>query len=232
MKVVFINLLWKLAHEDGVKGYYESECPTPQGSPLILNSVMIVQQKQPLKWRRAKASVSSSCVNSQKHPEVQPLPTPPSTAIKGNGVATQSNDAWPTQPNVPLSKTSSGQSLTSTVDVKKKRQCKGRKRPIWELEPVVEWLEDNLDGSVFIDRLWYSSGSQKAGHSGCKFICNLSWSALYPPFCIDEYIQHSGGLSYNTVFHVQSAAAPTSLIFTIMIMNKINKGPVIWLPYV
>jgi len=104
----------------------------PQGSPLILDSVMIVQQKQP---------------------EVQPLPTPPSTAIKGIGVATQSNDAQPTQPNVPLSKTSSGESLTSTADVKKKRQCKGRKRPIWELEPVVEWLEDNLDGSVFIDRL-------------------------------------------------------------------------------
>lgn len=104
----------------------------PQGSPLILDSVMIVQQKQP---------------------EVQPLPTPPSTAIKGNGVATQSNDAQPTQPNVPLSKTSSGESPTSTADVKKKRQHKGRKRPIWELEPVVEWLEDNLDGSVFIDRL-------------------------------------------------------------------------------
>ena len=104
-----------------------------------------------------QGSLDSVLIVQQTHLEVQPLPTPPSTAIMGNGVATQSNDAWPTQPNVPLSQTSSGQSLTSRADVKKKkkkkRQHKSRKRPIWELEPVVEWLEDNLDGSVFIDRL-------------------------------------------------------------------------------
>jgi len=157
------------------EGHCESECPTAQqpSLPSTFDCVMIVGQKKPLKWRRA--SSSSSLVHPQRHPKVQPLPTPPATPIKGNGVATQSDDAQtqgvildsqssdPSSISLPsisidphdllssqLSRTSSAQSLTPTPGVMKKRPYK---RAIWEIEPVVEWLENNVDGSFFSNRL-------------------------------------------------------------------------------
>src|SRR5260221_7334249 len=97
----------------------------------------------------------------------------PATPVKGNGVATQSDDAQtrgvildsqssgPSSISLPsidphdllysqLSRTSSAQSLTPTPGVMKKGPYK---RAIWEMEPVVEWLENNVDGSFFSNRL-------------------------------------------------------------------------------
>jgi len=128
----------------------ESKRPTAQRSTFVC--VEIVQKRKVReKWRRGEASTQ--------------LPTPPSTPLKTrlHGAGTPVREKWrrstssPSQSSLQASTQSSLQSSTKpptpTTDVKKRKLYKGKRLPIWEVESAVEWLADNLDGSVFIDRL-------------------------------------------------------------------------------
>lgn len=161
-------------------GHHKSAAHPPS-LPLVFDCVLIKRWRGFRKWRmRTTASTSSSPVHSKRHPFLPPLPsvahllTPPSTPPEQTHIR-----KWKCSPLLSRS-SSSAQLLSPSSHSTKEKKEKGKKVPIWEIETVLESLEDDLDGSVFFEKWQIHCEIHLAGKD-----LDASW------YCLLDVISHS-----------------------------------------